>query len=186
MLMTTKRKMGPMELRRSVPRGRRREEEVRPIRLAGWCHGLSDNLSPIVYDSERHSSAELEDDDLDLLLENTGAKPRVAKPTKAKPKKLRRRRSFSAGSSRRSATSEDEEIPTQDLQHIFDDLPRKRKEAMMMDDDGDDMADFIEEDEGLGGDDEEAERARRKEKKRRLKNKQLGTKQGGEGGIDKA
>lgn len=56
----------------------------------------------------------------------------------------------------------------------------------MMDDDVDDMADFIEEDEAPGGDDEEAERARRKEKKRRLKNKQLGTKQGGEGGIDKA
>jgi hypothetical protein len=63
-------------------------------------------------------------------------------------------------------------------------MPRRSKEGMMMDDERDDMADFTEKDEELGGDNEETERARKKERKRRHKNKQLGTMQGGEGGID--
>jgi hypothetical protein len=63
-------------------------------------------------------------------------------------------------------------------------MPRRSKEGTMMDNERDDMADFTEKDDGLGGDNEEAERARRKESKRRHKNKQLGTMQGGEGGID--
>ena len=76
---------------------------------------------------------------------------------------------------------------------MFDEMPRKRREAGMLDDeDGSDMGDFIEEDEDPNADKEEGDKERRrreKERKRRRKEKAAGlggVRRGGEGGIDKA
>ncbi|CED84385.1 Transcription elongation factor SPT6 [Phaffia rhodozyma] len=148
---------------------------------------------------ERSRSADsadnLSDDDLDLLAENTGsAFPRPSKSSKSKPKKLLRRRQSPAASEASNSGSASEDMPnTDDLARIFEDMPRKRREAaaaeeeMDVDEDDDGLGDFIEEDEfdEDGGEAAERARERKKAKKQAMKKGKAG-KRGGEGGISKA
>jgi transcription elongation factor SPT6 len=168
MTMKKRKKKSQRSVMRDAREGRRNIADVRPfLFLYSWS-------SHVAIGSDDEDG--LEEDDLDLLEENTGASFKKSRLTRLK----RRRDSPSpSSSSRRKNVVEssdddfdDEQLPkVQDIQSIWEDAGRDD------DDDADgDIDDFIEydEEEGLDERDREAQRKERRKQQAEMRRKARG------------
>jgi transcription elongation factor SPT6 len=128
--------------------------------------------------SETGSADVLEEDDLELIAENTGQVRPSSQQASRSLKRFRRRHSASppggddTGAGQESPDEGDPDLP--DIANMFDApaVPSRRRDYDDDDDSDMGMDDFIvDEDEGEGGDPAEARRRRKEEKQKRNKSK---------------